>query len=161
MAKKLEVWLNNKLNKCLHCAVVIKFYRIFVTELVFTFFVFKYQNHFEFPKDGKWSPCFKILEIPEGRGRVIKDSLEQKILGGGGGGGKSKSFPWWGYGYFLEPHISSSVETWKIFRSMLCQFFFTWAAILSEKNPYFGKHLLLQNEDWLRVQASCTRLRDW
>ena len=36
MAKKLEVWLKNKLNKCLHCAVVIKFYRIFVTELVFT-----------------------------------------------------------------------------------------------------------------------------
>ena len=53
MVKKLEVWLNNKLNKCLHCTVVIKFYRIFVTELVFTFFVFKYQNHFEFPKDGK------------------------------------------------------------------------------------------------------------
>ena len=32
---------------------VIKFYCIFVTELVFTFFVFKYQNHFEFLKDGK------------------------------------------------------------------------------------------------------------
>ena len=24
---------------------------------------------------------------------------------GGGGGCKSKSLPWWGYGYFLEPHI--------------------------------------------------------
>ena len=34
--------------------------------------------------------------------------------------------------------ISSSVETWKIFRNMLCQFFFAWADILSEKNPYFG-----------------------
>ena len=67
MAKKLEVWLNNKLNKRLHCTVVIKFYRIFITELVFTFFVFKYQNHFEFPKDGKWSPFLKILEIPGGR----------------------------------------------------------------------------------------------
>ena len=55
MVKKLKVWLNNKLNKCLHCTVVIKFYCTFVTKLVFTFFVFKYQN-----------------------------SLEQKILGMGG-----------------------------------------------------------------------------
>ena len=53
MVKKLKVWLNNKPNKYLHCNIVIKFYRIFVTELAFTFFVFKYQNHFEFPKDGK------------------------------------------------------------------------------------------------------------
>ena len=85
MVKKLEVWLNNKLSKCLHCTLVIKFYRIFVTELVFTFFVFKYQNHFEFPKDGKWSPHLKILEIPGGRGGggVIKDPLEWKILGCG------------------------------------------------------------------------------
>ena len=67
MVKKLKVWLNNKLNKYLHCTVVIKFYRIFVTELVFTFFVFRYENHFEFPKDGKRSPCSKILEIPGGR----------------------------------------------------------------------------------------------
>ena len=53
MAKKLKVWLNNKLNKPLHCTVVIQFYRMFTTELLLTFFVFKYQNHFEFPKDGK------------------------------------------------------------------------------------------------------------
>ena len=52
MVKKLKVWLNNKLNKYLHCTVVIEFYRIFVTELVFTFFVFRYKNHFEFPKEG-------------------------------------------------------------------------------------------------------------
>ena len=39
MAKKLKVWLNSKLNKSLHCTIVIKFYRIFVTELVFTFFL--------------------------------------------------------------------------------------------------------------------------
>ena len=45
-----------------------KFYRIFVTELVFSFFVVKYQNHFEFPKDGKRSLHLKILEIPGGRG---------------------------------------------------------------------------------------------
>ena len=76
MVKKLKVWLNNKLNKYLHCTIVIKFYRIFVTELVFTFFVFRYENHFEFPKDGKRSPCSKILEIPGGGGGVIKDPLE-------------------------------------------------------------------------------------
>ena len=45
--------------------------------------------------------------------------------------------------------ISSSVETWKIFRNMLCQFFFAWADILSEKNPYFGKHLFCKtNTDY-------------
>ena len=104
MAKKLKVWLNNKLNKCLHFTVVMKFYRIFVTELVFSFFVVKYQNHFEFPKDGKRSLHLKILEIP-GEKRVIKDPLEWKVLGGGGGGYKSKSLPWGRYGYFLEPHI--------------------------------------------------------
>ena len=83
MVKKLKVWLNNTLNKRLHCTVVIKFYHIFVIELVFTFFVFKYQSHFEFLKGGKPSPRLKILEIPWGRG-VIKDPLERKILGGGG-----------------------------------------------------------------------------
>ena len=41
MAKKQKVWLNNKLNKHLRCTVVIKFYHIFITELVLTFFVFK------------------------------------------------------------------------------------------------------------------------
>ena len=55
MTKKLKVWLNNKLNKSLHCTIVIKFYHIFITELVFTFVVFKYQNPFEFPKGGKRS----------------------------------------------------------------------------------------------------------
>ena len=85
MVKKLKVWLNNKLNKRLRCTVVIKFYRIFITELVLTFFVFKYPNYFEFPKCGKRRPHLKILEIPEGEGGgVIKDPLEQKILGGGG-----------------------------------------------------------------------------
>ena len=83
MAKKLKVWLNNKLNKRLCCTVVIKFYCIFITELVLTFFVFKCPNYFEFSKCGKRSPHLKILEIPGGRG-VIKDPLEQKILGGWG-----------------------------------------------------------------------------
>ena len=91
MAKKLKVWLNNKLNKCLHFTVVMKFYRIFVTELVFSFFVVKYQNHFEFPKDGKQSLHLKILEIPGEKG-VIKDPLEWKVLGGGGGGTNQRVF---------------------------------------------------------------------
>ena len=68
MAKKLKVWLNNKLNKRLRCTVVIKFYRIFITELVLNFFVYKCPNYFEFPKCGKRSPHLKILEIPGGRG---------------------------------------------------------------------------------------------
>ena len=41
MPKKLKVWLNNKLNKRLRCTVVIKFYRIFITELVLNFFKIK------------------------------------------------------------------------------------------------------------------------
>ena len=70
MAKKLKVWLNtgNKLNKRLRCTVVIKFYHVFITELVLTFFVFKYPNYFQFPKGGKQSPHLKILEIPGERG---------------------------------------------------------------------------------------------
>ena len=83
MAKKLKVWLNNKLNKRLRCTVVIKFYCIFITELVLTFFVFKCPNYFEFPKCGKRSPHLKILEIPGGRG-VIKDPWNRKSWGGGG-----------------------------------------------------------------------------
>ena len=74
MAKKLKVWLNNKLNERLRCTVVIKFYRIFTTELVLTFFVFKCPNYFEFPKRDKRSPHLKILEIPRGRGVPIKES---------------------------------------------------------------------------------------
>ena len=79
MAKKLKVWPNNKLNKRLRCTVVIKFYRIFITELVLTFFVFKYPNYFEFSKCGKQSPHLKILEIPGGRG-----GANQRVFRGGG-----------------------------------------------------------------------------
>ena len=98
MAKKINVWLNNELDECLRCADVITFYHIFVTELVFTFFVFKYQNHFEFPR--------MVSEVPV-----------QKFWKGGG---ESSKTPWngksWGVvgvqikrvfrgdGYFLEPH---------------------------------------------------------
>ena len=105
MVKKLKVWLNNTLNKRLHCTVVIKFYRIFVIELVFTFFVFKYQSHFEFPKGGKPSAHLKILEIPWGRG-VIKDPSNGKSWGVGGVQIKESSVG--GHGYFLEPHNTSN-----------------------------------------------------
>ena len=103
MVKKLKVWVNNTLNKCLHCTVVIKFYRIFVTELVFTFFVFKYQSHFEFPKGGKPSPCLKILEIPWERG-VIKDPPGMENPGGWGVC-KSKSLPLGGMDIFWNHTI--------------------------------------------------------
>ena len=59
--------------------------------------------------------------------------------------------------YFISP----SVETWHIFRNMLGQFIFSWADILSGKNPYFGKHLFFCNSktDYaykLRVQDFAT-----
>ena len=34
-----------------------------------------------------------------------------------------------------------SAETWKILTKKVCQFLFAQADILSEKNPYFRKHL--------------------
>ena len=37
---------------------------------------------------------------------------------------------------------------------MLCQFFFAWADILSEKNAYFGKHLFWKTRTGQRVQTS-------
>ena len=55
--------------------------------------------------------------------------------------------------------ISSSAETWKIFTKHGVSIL-SWADILSEKKPVFWKASFLQNKDWLRVQASCTRLRD-
>ena len=91
MAKKLKVWLNNKLDKNLHCSIVIKFCHFFVAELVFTFCVFKYQNHFEFAKGGKRSPCLKILEISGWRGGHQRPTGKENP---GGWGCKSKSLPW-------------------------------------------------------------------
>ena len=71
-----------------------------------------------------------------------------------------KRFWWKNSTSLLYLPISSSVETWKIFRNMLCQFFFAWADILSEKNPYFGKHLFCKTKtDYaykLRVQDFAT-----
>ena len=55
---------------------------IYVTNLVFTFSFYKYKNHFEFPRVVR-SPQLKFWKFLGGGG-VIKDPLEQKILGGGG-----------------------------------------------------------------------------
>ena len=115
MAKKLIVWLNNKLNKSLHCTVIIQFYCIFITELIITFFVFKFQNHFEFPKDGKYS-LLKNSGNSWGEGGSSKTPLERKILRGGvqikessvGGGGV------W---IFLEQHHSAFVSYEELWRS--------------------------------------------
>ena len=56
--------------------------------------------------------------------------------------------------------ISSSVETWKIFTTC-CVNFFRLSWHFKREKPVFWKASFLQNKDWLRVQASCTRLRDW
>ena len=39
-----------------------------------------------------------------------------------------------------------SAETWKIVTKKVCQFFFASADFLSEKNPYFAKHLFAKQE---------------
>ena len=84
MAKKLKVWLNNKLNKRLPCTVVIKFYRIFVTKLVLTFFVFKYPNYFKFPKRGKRIPHSKNSGNSWGEEGSSKTPWNGKSWGWGG-----------------------------------------------------------------------------
>ena len=42
--------------------------------------------------------------------------------------------------------ISSSVETWKIFRNSCVNFCFAWADFLSEKKSYFRKHLFCKTK---------------
>ena len=54
--------------------------------------------------------------------------------------------------------IPSSAETWKIFTTKLCQFFFAKVDILSEKNPYFGKHLFAKQE---LIMHARLRVRDF
>ena len=56
--------------------------------------------------------------------------------------------------------IYSSSDTWKIFRNMQCQFYCLELTFWTRKTR-FWKASFLQNKDWLRVQASCTRLHDW
>ena len=69
--------MNNKLHKCLQ-VVVIKFYHIFINELVFTFFFLKYQNHVDIKK----SP-FKNSgnSWGKGGGGVIKDPFRMENPG--------------------------------------------------------------------------------
>ena len=65
-------------------SVVIKFYRIYVTNSVFTFsFLFSlFINHFEFPRVVR-SPRLKFWKFLGGGG-VMEDPQERKILGVGG-----------------------------------------------------------------------------
>ena len=61
----------------------------------------------------------------------------------------------------LGYHRGNSFSTReRIFRNMQCQFFFAWADILSEKNPYFGKHLFCKTRTYyayeLRAQDFAT-----
>ena len=78
LTKHYNIFIKVNLNAF---SVVIKFYRIYVTNLVFTFPFYKYKNHFEFPRVVR-SPRLKFW----------------KFLGGGG----SSKTPWnrksWGWG---------------------------------------------------------------
>ena len=101
MAKKQKVWLNNTIP--LHCTVVIRFYHIFVTDRVSIHFLcFKAPKPFWISKEWKGKSRFKNSgnSLGEVRGSS-KTPWNGKSLGGGC---KAKSLPWWGYGYFLEPH---------------------------------------------------------
>ena len=90
-------------------SVVIKFYRIYVTKLVFTFSFYQYKNHFEIPRVVR-SPRLKFWKFLGGGGRgVIKDPLERKILGGGRC--KSKSLPWGGMDIFWNHTLYISCYT--------------------------------------------------
>ena len=61
--------------------------------------------------------------------------------------------------YFIYPFprrlkLEKSLET-------CCVNFFRLSWHFKREKPVFWKASFLQNKDWLRVQASCTRLRDW
>ena len=64
----------------------------------------------------------------------------------------------------LYSHISSSAETWKIFRNMLCQFFFAWADILSEKKKsilesiFFAKQGLITRTSFVYKTSLLVRI---
>ena len=90
-------------------SVVITFYRIYVTKLVFTFSFYQYKNHFEIPRVVR-SPRLKFWKFLGGGGRgVIKDPLERKILGVGRC--KSKSLPWGGMDIFWNHTLYISCYT--------------------------------------------------
>ena len=53
--------------------------------------------------------------------------------------------------------ISSSVETWKIFRNMLCQFFLSWSFLswhFKREKPVFGKYLFCKTKTWRLLRIS-------
>ena len=61
--------------------------------------------------------------------------------------------------YFIYPFLrrlklEKSLET-------CCVNFCRLTGHFKREKPVFWKASFLQNKDWLRVQASCTRLRDW
>ena len=89
MAKKLKVWLNNIIP--LHCTVVIRSYKIFVTDRVSIHFL-----------------CFKVpLEIPGGRGGHQRPPGMENP--GGCGGANQRVFRGGGMDIiFLEPHNKST-----------------------------------------------------
>ena len=57
--------------------------------------------------------------------------------------------------------ISLSVETWKIFKNMLCQLFFRLSWHFQQEKPVFWKASFLQNKGWLLTRTSfvCKTLR--
>jgi len=79
-------------------SIVIKFYRIYVTDLVFTFSFCKYKNHFEFPRV-KRSPQLKFWKFLGGGG-LSKTPWNGKSWGVGGEikkssvGGKAMDIFW-------------------------------------------------------------------
>ena len=78
MAKKLKVWLNNKLNKRLRCTVVIKFYRIFITELVLNFFKIKNSGN-------SWGEGGGSSKTPwNGKSWEVGGGANQRVFCGGG-----------------------------------------------------------------------------
>ena len=64
-------------------SVVIKFYRIYVTKLVFTFSFYQYKNHFEIPRVVR-SPRLKFWKFLGGEGGSSKTPWNGKSWGWGG-----------------------------------------------------------------------------
>ena len=63
-------------------SVVIKFYRIYITKLVFTFSFYKYKNHFEFPTVVR-GPRLKFWKFLGGGGHRRPPGTENPVGSGG------------------------------------------------------------------------------
>ena len=81
-------------------SVAIKFYRTYVTNLVFTFSFYKYTTHFEFPRVVR-SPKLKFWKFLGEGGRSSKTPWNRKS---GWVGGSNQNVFCGGDGYFLKPH---------------------------------------------------------